>query len=163
MLSYIPLKSIKIFWLKMLNTVPDIDSCHWLALKSSCAVTNDRLMLSLVFKVPSLPPSSNAATLRLSAAQKKHAWFPLHLGWKCCVSLPDRSRTSTSRGSPRTWQPRRGCCSGPSRSQTATWAYGATTSPPPGGTGGYSMPSFIDTGTKTPHKAVGDFHGPRVY
>lgn len=27
-------------------------------------------MLSLVFKVPSLPPSSNAATLRLSAAQK---------------------------------------------------------------------------------------------
>lgn len=163
MLSYIPLKSIKIFWLKMLNTVPDIDSCHWLALKSSCAVTNDRLMLSLVFKVPSLPPSSNAATLRLSAAQKNTLNFPLHLGWKCCVSLPDRSRTSTSRGSPRTWQPRRGCCSGPSRSQTVTWAYGATTSPPPGGTGGYSMPSFIDTGTKTPYKAVGDFHGSRVY
>lgn len=60
-----------------------------------------------------------------------------------------------SQGSPRTWQPRRGCCSGPSRSQTAMWGYDVITSQPPGGTGDYLMPSFINTGTKTPKNLWG--------
>lgn len=126
-----------------------IGSSFFYVKKANCAI-NDHLMLSVTFKHPSLPLFLLLPLCRC-LWHRKHAWLLLHLGWNVMFSPWDRSRTSTSWGSLRTWQLRRGCCSGPSRSQTATWGYGATTSQPPGGTGGYSMPSFIDTGTQTAH------------